>query len=118
MAGPIDRPIGRLRNRVAFLKPTRSSGDTGQPIPSYSAQFSRWAEVETKSADEPFEHAQEYPEMTHLVTCRGPLTGVTTDWRLTWKGRTLNILGLIGSGSRFDDTMHVICGEIGPSTVA
>ena len=83
---------GDLRQRVTWQKKTRAvrPGSAGQPITSYAAQGSYWAEVLPLRGDQVANGDQLKPRRQLRVRMRsGP--GIEAEDRLIFKGRALTV---------------------------
>jgi SPP1 family predicted phage head-tail adaptor len=102
--------IGRLRDRIALQKPTRSADAYGQKVPSYSTAMKRWAQIETLSGDEQLQDRQLQSVATHRITMR--YCGVVdATWRVLFAGRTFEILAAFDPESRRRKTI-LLCKEL------
>ena len=101
---------GRMRHRVSLQvsTPTRSA-DTGASVPVWATTETFWAN-EVPAAAREFVNAQaRHGELTTLFSCRYR-TDVTRGKRLSWDGRTFNILGFWNPDSRKRELL-IACSE-------
>jgi len=85
--------VGNLRHRITIEENTPTEDAAGQPIESWSTLdgFSNVpAEVMETGGSETLRGKQVSATATHVVRLRYA-PGVTTEHRITWEGRTLNI---------------------------
>lgn len=100
---------GKLRERVTVQQATQTRNSLGEAVMSWADWQTVWASVEGVSAREALEAGQQEVTITHRVRLRY-LTGLTQNMRLSWRGRTLNIVNLLEYGNRSE---HVaICEEV------
>jgi len=100
---------GKLRERVTVQQATQSRNSLGEAVMSWADWQTVWASVEGVSAREALDAGQQEVTITHRVRLRY-LTGLTQTMRLSWRGRTLNIVNLLEYGNRSE---HVaICEEV------
>lgn len=97
---------GRLKHRVTIQRPTRTvsptSGEKRVAWPEGAAGDTVYAEVRPRSARERLEAAQIDASGTYVVSMRYSIytQNLSTDDRLLFNGKVLNITGIINVGER------------------
>jgi len=99
---------GQLRERVTVQQPTRTTTDLGESQLSWSTYATRWASVEGVSSREALQFGQQQVEITHKVRMRY-LDGLTSQMRLQWRSRTLDVVSVLEYGHRSEHVL--ICQE-------
>ena len=99
---------GQLRERVTVEQPTRTTTDLGESQLSWSTYATRWASVEGVSSREALQFGQQQVEITHKVRLRY-LDGLTSQMRLQWRSRTLDVVSVLEYGNRSEHVL--ICQE-------
>lgn len=99
---------GQLRERVNVEQPTRTTTDLGESQLSWSTYATRWASVEGVSSREALQFGQQQVEITHKVRMRY-LDGLTSQMRLQWRSRTLDVVSVLEYGNRSEHVL--ICQE-------
>jgi SPP1 family predicted phage head-tail adaptor len=99
---------GQLRERVTVQQPTRTTTDLGESQLSWSTYATRWASVEGVSSREALQFGQQQVEITHKVRMRY-LNGLTSQMRLQWRSRTLDVVSVLEYGNRSEHVL--ICQE-------
>jgi len=99
---------GQLRERVTVQQPTRTTTDLGESQLSWSTYATRWASVEGVSSREALQFGQQQVEITHKVRLRY-LDGLTSQMRLQWRSRTLDVVSVLEYGNRSEHVL--ICQE-------
>lgn len=95
---------GKLREIVVFEQSTEADVGYGQKKKTtWSTLASRRAEVRTASASEVRSQGQVTDHTVYTVTVRPQGLSLTTANRLTWRGRTLNIVGFLDAPPRMDE---------------
>lgn len=96
--------IGRLKHRIIIQKPIRSeSPKSGQVVIEWQELCRRWAEIDSPTAKEIQQFAKAKHSITHTVKIRYSPT-VTPDCRISFNGRTLNIVGVVNVGEQRQET--------------
>lgn len=99
---------GSLRERVTVQQATESRNRLGESISEWSTFSEVWASVQGVSAREFLLAGQQQIELSHRVKMRY-LTGLTSKMRLSWRGRTLEIISILEHDNR---SIHeLICQE-------
>lgn len=99
---------GDLRERITVQIASGSTNTLGETVLAWSDSTSVWASVEGVNAREALNYGRQETTVTHRVTMRH-LPGLTQQMRLSWRGRTLDIISLLEHDNR---TMHeAICQE-------
>ena len=99
---------GSLRERVTVQQATESRNRLGESISEWSTFAQVWASVQGVSAREFLLAGQQQIELSHRVKMRY-LTGLTSKMRLSWRGRTLEIISILEHDNR---SIHeLICQE-------
>lgn len=101
---------GELRERVTVLQATESRSRLDEVVMSYDTTFATvWASVQGVSAREYLLAGQQQVEISHRVRMRY-LTGLSPQMRLSWRGRTLEIISILEHNNR---SIHeLICQEV------
>ncbi|WP_165837621.1 phage head closure protein [Zavarzinia aquatilis] len=89
--------IGRLRERIAFERPVLGDDGAGGGSLSWlpvDALPEVWAEVEATTGSEPVEADARRAEVNWRITLRAR-DDLSSDWRLVWRGRVLDILAIL-----------------------
>jgi len=86
--------VGRMRHRIEIQQDTGSQDSTGQVIPDWDTFAERWALVEVQSGSEPIVGEQVQASRQYKITLRY-LDGVTSDMRILWNDRTLEITSVV-----------------------
>lgn len=98
--------IGRLRERVTFQHPQIADDGAGGGSLSWldiTPTPTVWAAVEAVTGSEPVEADARQAEVNYRVTIRAR-QDLAPEWRLTWRGRALDILAIL-PGRRRDYTV-------------
>jgi SPP1 family predicted phage head-tail adaptor len=99
---------GTLRERVAVQQATENRNRLGESISTWSTFAEVWASVQGVSAREFLLAGQQQVEISHRVKMRY-LTGLTPQMRLSWRGRTLEIISILEHENR--SVHELICQE-------
>jgi len=99
---------GELRERVTVQQATESRNAFGETVLSWSTFAERWASVEGVGSRESLLYGQQQTDVTHRVRMRY-LSGLTQAMRISWRGRTLEIVSLLEHESRSEH--ELICQE-------
>ena len=99
---------GVLRDRVTVQQATETRNSLGESILSYSTFAEVSASVQGVSAREFLLAGQQQVEVSHRVKMRY-LTGLTPQMRLSWRGRTLEIISILEHENR--SVHELICQE-------
>ena len=99
---------GILRDRVTVQQATENRNSIGESILSYSTFAEVSASVQGVSAREFLLAGQQQVEVSHRVKMRY-LTGLTPQMRLSWRGRTLEIISILEHENR--SVHELICQE-------
>jgi SPP1 family predicted phage head-tail adaptor len=99
---------GKLRERVTVQQATENRNRLGESISTWSTFSEVWASVQGVSAREFLLAGQQQVEISHRVRMRY-LTGLTPQMRLSWRGRTLEIISILEHENR--SVHELICQE-------
>lgn len=99
---------GTLRERVTVQQATETRNSIGESLLSYTTFEVVWASVQGVSAREFLLAGQQQVEVSHRVKMRY-LTGLTPQMRLSWRGRTLEIISILEHENR--SVHELICQE-------
>jgi SPP1 family predicted phage head-tail adaptor len=100
---------GTLRERVTVQQATETRNRLGESISEWTTFAEVWASVNGVSAREYLLAGQQQIELSHRVRMRY-LTGLTPKMRLSWRGRTLEIISILEHENR---SIHeLICQEV------
>jgi len=83
-------PAGELRETVIVQRPVRTADEIGAEVITWETVCTRRAKVEPIGGGEVF-FGQKVKAGTTCVVEMRYVPGLTTDWRLLFKGRELNI---------------------------
>lgn len=104
---------GTLRHRVAIQALTHTQNEYGEPVETWAAVGTVWAEVRAAAGAERFVSGadQEQATITHMVTMRW-FDGLSpVNHRLVWRERTLDVESVRKPGRR--EAMCVVqCREV------
>jgi len=98
---------GKLTEIVVVQSAVETRNHLGETTLSWNTYATRWASVEGVTASESLD-GQQSTSVTHNVQMRY-LDGLTTQMRLYWRGRTLEIISLLEHGRRSEH--QLICQE-------
>jgi SPP1 family predicted phage head-tail adaptor len=100
---------GTLRERVTVQQASESRNRLGEAISDWATFDEVWASVNGVSAREYLLAGQQQVDISHRVKMRY-LTGLTSKMRLSWRGRTLEIISILEHENR---SIHeLICQEV------
>lgn len=99
---------GELRERVTVQIATGSTNSMGETVLAWSDSTQVWASVQGVSAREALISGQQDTSISHKVRMRH-LQGLTQQMRLSWRGRTLEIVSLLEHDNR--SVHELICTE-------
>lgn len=99
---------GTLRDRVTVQRASGNRNRMGESISEWTAFEVVWASVQGVSAREFLLAGQQQVEVSHRVKMRY-LTGLTPQMRLSWRGRTLEIISILEHENR--SVHELICQE-------
>jgi SPP1 family predicted phage head-tail adaptor len=99
---------GKLRERVTIQIASGATNTLGETVLTWSNWSAVWAMVEGVSSREALTAGQNQVSMSHRVRMRH-LPGLTQNMRLSWRGRTLEIVSLLEHGNRTEH--EAICQE-------
>ncbi|MBV8061583.1 MAG: phage head closure protein [Alphaproteobacteria bacterium] len=91
--------IGTLRKRVSFQSEQMTADGAGGYVLSWVTVMTVWAEIEPLQGSKRYVDGHLEAEATHKITARYQ-SGLTTDMRITYSGRTFKILSLLNKGER------------------
>jgi len=99
---------GKLRERVTVQQASENRNRLGESILSWATFAEVWASIQGVSAREYLLAGQQQIDISHRVTMRY-LPGLTQKMRLSWRGRTLEIVSVLERDNR---SIHeIICQE-------
>ena len=99
---------GTLRDRVTVQQASENRNRLGESISEWTTFTEVWASVQGVSAREFLLAGQQQVEVSHRVKMRY-LTGLTPQMRLSWRGRTLEIISILEHENR--SVHELICQE-------
>lgn len=99
---------GILRDRVTVQQASENRNRLGESISEWTAFEVVWASVQGVSAREFLLAGQQQVEVSHRVKMRY-LNGLTPQMRLSWRGRTLEIISILEHENR--SVHELICQE-------
>jgi len=99
---------GKFRERVTVQIASGATNTLGETVLTWSNSSAVWAMVEGVSSREAVTAGQNQVSMSHRVRMRY-LPGLTQNMRLSWRGRTLEIVSLLEHGNRTEH--EAICQE-------
>jgi SPP1 family predicted phage head-tail adaptor len=99
---------GKLRERVTVQVASGTTNALGETVMTWSDSSAVWASVEGVSAREALIAGQQETSVTHKVRMRY-LPGLTSQYRFSWRSRTLEIVSLLEHGNRSEH--EAICQE-------
>lgn len=90
---------GQLRDRLTIQRPVKTPGQSWGPQTSYTTLATVWAGVTPKASTEKadpkgVETLNRFEIRTRFIA------GITTEHRIEWKGRTLDIVGVTDADNR------------------
>lgn len=99
---------GKLRERVTVQQASEARNAIGETVLSWSTYATVWASVDGVSSREALDSGKIDVQISHRVRMRY-LSGLTQNMRLSWRGRTLDIVSLLEYGNRSEHVL--ICQE-------
>ena len=99
---------GDLRERVTVQTPTESRNRLGESIATWATFAEVWASVNGVTAREFLLAGQQQTEISHRVQMRY-LTGLTQQMRISWRGRTFEIISILERENRSEH--ELLCQE-------
>lgn len=99
---------GSLRERIVVQQPTETRNRLGESVFEWSTFATVWANVQGVTARELLLAGQQQLQISHRVTMRY-LTGLTPQMRISWRGKTLEIISILEHGNR--SVHELICQE-------
>ena len=99
---------GKLRERVTVQQATQTRNSLGEAVLSWADWQTVWASVDGVSAREALAAGQQDVTITHRVRMRY-LNGLTQNMRISWGGRTLDIVSILEHNNRSEH--ELICQE-------
>lgn len=85
---------GRLRHSIAIEENSPTQNDMGEEQDDWSEFATRRADAEALDGTESFSTDMKFAEATHRFTLRH-LEGVTPEMRVSWRGRTFDIVSAL-----------------------
>lgn len=102
--------IGQMRSQMAIEKATETTDATGAVVQTWSEIGLVWAYIRPLSGRELSDARQVEADVTHEVRMRYR-SDLTARMRLTFRGRTLEILGLVNI-DELDRELILTCVEV------
>lgn len=102
--------IGALRERVELERPVLTGDELGGASASWTAAGAVWCAIEARDTSEAAASDGVSARTSFVVSIRRR-EDVRADWRLHWRGRTLNVAGVLDDGS---PVMRLLCVEERP----
>jgi len=103
--------FSKLRHRITLQKPSGVTKNTlGEDVPTYGDFATIWANVEPMTGREYQEAQKIRAETTYRVTIRY-LAGLSTDMRIIYGGRELEIVSILNIGER-NVQMQIVASEV------
>lgn len=99
---------GQLRERVTIQRANESRNRLGETTYTYETFAEVWASVNGVTAREFLLANTQQTEITHRIRMRY-LTGLTNQMRVSWRGRTLQIISVLEHENR--SVHELICTE-------
>jgi SPP1 family predicted phage head-tail adaptor len=99
---------GELRERVTVQVASGTTNALGETVLAWSDSSAVWASVEGVSAREALLAGQQETTISHRVRLRY-LPGLNQQMRLSWRGRTLDIVSLLEHNNRSEH--EAVCQE-------
>jgi SPP1 family predicted phage head-tail adaptor len=103
--------IGTLRERIGVQTKTSTADAIGGRSVTYSTTLYVWAKVEPLTGGERLRAQQVLPTLTYRVTVRQS-TAITATSRLSWDGRTLQIVAPPQNVNARDRFLVLDCAEV------
>lgn len=101
---------GRLRHRVALQSATETRDAHGQPVKTWATNATVWGGVEPVRGKEAESANQIAAELIIRVVIRYR-SDVTTDWRVVFESRNLEIKAIIDPDLRHKE-LQLMCREV------
>jgi SPP1 family predicted phage head-tail adaptor len=99
---------GKLRERITVQIASGTTNALGETVLTWGNSTAVWASVEGVTARELLLAGQQQTEISHRVRLRF-LTGLSSQHRISWRGRTLEIISILEHENR---SIHeLICQE-------
>lgn len=99
---------GQLRERIVVQQANESRNRLGETTYAYSTFAEVWASVTGVTAREFLLANTQQTEITHRIRMRF-LAGLTSQMRISWRGRTLQIISVLEHENR--SVHELICTE-------
>ena len=99
---------GKFRERVTVQIASGATNTLGETVLTWGNSTAVWASVEGVSSSEQLTTGQNQVAISHRVRMRY-LSSLTQNMRLTWRGRTLEIVSLLEHENRSEH--EAICQE-------
>ena len=103
-------PTGDLRHRVTYQEPVETLDAYRQPVVTWQAVGTYWAEVRPLAGRELEVARQLRADVTHAVAMRR-VGAIGPKGRLLFRGRTLNIVSVLDVGERRRE-LKLVCAEV------
>lgn len=97
---------GELRHRITVEQNSPTQNDLGEEESSWSEFATRWADARALDGTESFSTDMKFAEATHRFRLRY-LDGVTPEMRVSWDGRTFDIVSALDPRGRKRETVIV-----------
>lgn len=97
---------GELRHRITVEQKSVTRNDYGEEIASWSEFATRWADAAALDGTESFSRDQKFAEATHRFRLRY-LDGVDAEMRVSWRGRTFDIVSALDPDGMKRETVIV-----------
>lgn len=104
---------GRLRRKITIQQQSITQDAVGQPVDTWSDVASVWAGVEDISATETVRDGAFSAQVTTRVETRYR-TGITAGMRITYDGRTLEIVAPPIDSEGRTRRLEILCKEVTP----
>jgi SPP1 family predicted phage head-tail adaptor len=95
---------GDLWTRVTIEQATETRDSIGQVEQTWTALYSRWADVLPLDDTESMKARAIRETASHLITLRYA-SELTTKHRITWKGRVFNIVSVLNKDAQDRETL-------------
>ena len=100
-----------MRHLVTIEHKTAEAGDFDGTPEEWERLRKAWCEIEPLRGEEILQAQQLQSKVTHKVKCGEWLAGVTSEMRLTFAGRRLEITSIVNVGERNRKT-EMLCIEV------
>lgn len=106
----LNKPIrdGDIDQRVSIEAATYRRNEYGEPVATWAEAWKRWAGVAMLSGVEVYRARQVHATATVVVMVRY-LEGLTTQHRVNWRGRILEVGAVLGN--KRSGKMILLCSE-------